>query len=163
MRLSSAPRCAAASLETVLRTNSADSMRVHRHDIPHPGADGEFVPRVTDVSSAILELARAIDTATKVGSEVSSRQLTHTLAAFTAALPRDRSQTRALAKENDQLRRALETRDVIGQAKGVLMERFNTDAERAFEILVKLSQDSNTRVEGVARRLIEVEHPPQPL
>lgn len=169
----------AASFDTVLRTNAPDSMRVQRYDIPDPTNDGEFIPRVwipknspvangsgtvgilqqvvevSDVSHAVLELAHAIETATEIGAELSSRHLTHTLAAFTAALPRDRSQTRALAEENEQLRRALETRDVIGQAKGVLMERFGTDAERAFEVLVKLSQDSNTRVPDVARRVVE--------
>jgi AmiR/NasT family two-component response regulator len=59
------------------------------------------------------------------------------------------------------LRRALETRDTIGQAKGILMERFNTDAKRAFEILVKLSQESNTRVADLAHKLVDMEHPPR--
>jgi AmiR/NasT family two-component response regulator len=83
------------------------------------------------------------------------------LAAFTDALPRDRGHRKALLDENEQLRRALETRDTIGQAKGILMERFNTDATRAFEILVKLSQGSNTRVADLAHKLVKVEHPPQ--
>jgi len=41
------------------------------------------------------------------------------------------------------------------------MERLNTDATRAFEILVKLSQESNTRVADLAHKLVKVEHPPQ--
>jgi len=73
----------------------------------------------------------------------------------------DRGHRKALLDENEQLRRALETRDTIGQAKGILMERFNTDATRAFEILVKLSQESNTRVADLAHKLVKVEHPPQ--
>ena len=173
----------AASFDTVLTTNAPELMRVQRYDIRDEGSDGAFIPKVwipknlpvvdhgrtvgvlqqvievTDISHAVLELARAIESATGADSDVSAAKLTHTLAAFTAALPRDVAETRALAEENEHLRRALETRDVIGQAKGVLMERFGTDAERAFEILVKLSQDSNTRVADVARRLIEADTP----
>jgi transcriptional regulator with GAF, ATPase, and Fis domain len=53
-----------------------------------------------------------------------------------------------------QFRSALASRDVIGQAKGMIMERFHVDAFRAFELLRKLSQDSNTRVVDVATELI---------
>jgi GAF domain-containing protein len=67
----------------------------------------------------------------------------------------------AEALRAEQLRGAISTRDLIGQAKGILMERFNTDATRAFEILAKLSQESNTRVADLAHKLVKVEHPPQ--
>ena len=53
-----------------------------------------------------------------------------------------------------QFRSALNSRDVIGQAKGMIMERFCVDAVRAFELLVKLSQQSNTRVAVVAAELV---------
>jgi AmiR/NasT family two-component response regulator len=84
----------------------------------------------------------------------------HTLTAFTTALPADHQTQQALAAENEQLRRALATRDVIGQAKGILTERYNIDATAAFDPLIKLSQDSNTPVTNVARTLIELDHPP---
>ena len=84
----------------------------------------------------------------------------HTLTAFTTALPADRQTQQALAAENEQLRRALATRDVIGQAKGILTERYNIDATAAFDLLIKLSQDSNSPVTEVARTLIELDHPP---
>jgi transcriptional regulator with GAF, ATPase, and Fis domain len=53
-----------------------------------------------------------------------------------------------------QFRSALDSRDVIGQAKGMIMERFGVDAVRAFDLLVKLSQQSNTRVAVVAAELV---------
>ena len=55
-----------------------------------------------------------------------------------------------------QLWSAVASRDTIGQAKGMLMERFHLDAERAFAMLVKLSQTSNTRVADVAARIVEL-------
>jgi AmiR/NasT family two-component response regulator len=48
---------------------------------------------------------------------------------------------------------ALVNRDVIGQAKGILMERFRITAEQAFEVLAKVSQDTNRKVYVVAEDL----------
>jgi GAF domain-containing protein len=53
-----------------------------------------------------------------------------------------------------QFQSALASRDAIGQAKGMIMERFAVDATRAFELLKKLSQDSNTPVVDIAAGLI---------
>lgn len=53
-----------------------------------------------------------------------------------------------------QFASALASRDHIGQAKGILMERFDIDAVMAFEILTKLSQDSNIPVREVAELVI---------
>lgn len=61
-----------------------------------------------------------------------------------------------LAHEHEtQLRTALLSRDQIGQAKGVIMERFDVDDGRAFEMLKGLSQESNTKLTEVARRVID--------
>jgi hypothetical protein len=48
------------------------------------------------------------------------------------------------------LQRAVDSRDVIGQAKGILMERFKVDDEGAFQMLVKSSQDTNMKLTAVA-------------
>jgi GAF domain-containing protein len=53
-----------------------------------------------------------------------------------------------------QFQSALASRDIIGQAKGMIMERFNVDAVRAFELLTKLSQSSNTRVAEIAEEIV---------
>ena len=52
-----------------------------------------------------------------------------------------------------QLHQALNTRDVIGQAKGILMERFALDADQAFAMLVRSSQDTNMKLASVAQWL----------
>lgn len=59
------------------------------------------------------------------------------------------------SRHGEQLESALTTRDTIGQAKGVIMERFGVDAMRAFEMLRELSQSSNTRLVDIAARVIE--------
>ncbi|MDT5339466.1 MAG: hypothetical protein QOD90_4971 [Mycobacterium sp.] len=58
-----------------------------------------------------------------------------------------------MLRRDRQFRSALASRDVIGQAKGMLMERFDLDAVRAFDLLKRLSQDSNTPLHDVAERL----------
>ncbi len=50
---------------------------------------------------------------------------------------------------------ALSTRDVIGQAKGIIMERFDLEAFAAFDLLRKLSQESNQRLVDIARAVVK--------
>jgi transcriptional regulator with GAF, ATPase, and Fis domain len=59
------------------------------------------------------------------------------------------------ARQEEQFKSALASRDLIGQAKGVIMERFSVDAIQAFDLLRKLSQDSNIPLVKVAQKLIE--------
>lgn len=60
----------------------------------------------------------------------------------------------AYAHEIDQLREALSTRQVIGQAVGLVMERFDLDDARAFGFLTRISQDNNIKLRVVAERLL---------
>lgn len=57
------------------------------------------------------------------------------------------------ARNADELETALSTRDVIGQAKGILMERHAIDGEAAFGLLVKASQDSNRKLRDIAEMI----------
>lgn len=61
------------------------------------------------------------------------------------------------ARSNKQFQAALRSRDVIGQAKGMIMERFRVDATRAFALLARPSQDSNVPLVAVASDLIAAE------
>ena len=67
-----------------------------------------------------------------------------------------------MMRRHNQFRSALVSRDIIGQAKGVIMERFNLDAVEAFEVLTRLSQQSNIKVIDIAKGLIDSEHPLKP-
>jgi len=55
----------------------------------------------------------------------------------------------------EQLYSAVSTRDRIGQAKGIIMERYGVDELRAFDLLRRLSQESQTKLIDVAQRVIE--------
>jgi GAF domain-containing protein len=59
------------------------------------------------------------------------------------------------SRQGDQLQSALSTRDRIGQAKGIIMERFGIDDVRAFGMLRQLSQDTNMKLIDVAQRVID--------
>jgi len=56
---------------------------------------------------------------------------------------------------SDQLKDALRARDVVGQAKGVLMSSRGVDEETAFALLVATSRRQNRKLHDVARGLIE--------
>jgi GAF domain-containing protein len=59
------------------------------------------------------------------------------------------------ARHGEQLQSAISTRDRIGQAKGIIMERFEVDDVRAFELLRLLSQESQLKLVDVAQRVIQ--------
>jgi len=66
----------------------------------------------------------------------------------------------AAARKQENLSLAVDARKVIGQAQGILMERYDLDAERAFAVLVRYSQENNIKLREVARRLIETRRLP---
>lgn len=58
------------------------------------------------------------------------------------------------ARERGHLRTALDSRDVIGQATGILMERRRVSAQEAFSLLSGASQHMNRKLREVAERLV---------
>jgi GAF domain-containing protein len=59
------------------------------------------------------------------------------------------------AQEVDQLQEALRSRQQIGTALGVLIERYHLDEQAAFSFLVRLSNSTNTKLREVATRVVE--------
>jgi len=54
----------------------------------------------------------------------------------------------------DDLKYALRTRQLIGQAVGIVMYRYAVDERAAFAYLVRTSQNSNVKVHDVAARIV---------
>lgn len=61
----------------------------------------------------------------------------------------------ASARDTESLWQAIESRHVIGQAQGILMERYGIDADAAFAVLRRCSQDRNVKLRILAEQLIE--------
>jgi GAF domain-containing protein len=60
----------------------------------------------------------------------------------------------ATARQEESLVEAVDARKLIGQAMGILMERFAVDSDQAFAILRRYSQDYNIKLRAVAEQLI---------
>lgn len=70
-------------------------------------------------------------------------------------LARHASVAVATARQEASLWQAIDARKLIGQAQGILMERFGIDADQAFAVLRRYSQDYNIKLRDVAQRLID--------
>lgn len=60
----------------------------------------------------------------------------------------------AAAQEQAKLDRSVVTQQLIGQAQGVLMERYKVTDDQAFAMLVRASQSTNTKLRELAQRLV---------
>ena len=74
--------------------------------------------------------------------------------AVAEVLGRHASIALASARQEDSLQQAIEARTLIGQAQGILMERFDLDDESAFKVLRRHSQNTNLKLNEVARILV---------
>lgn len=61
----------------------------------------------------------------------------------------------ASAQNDAHLREAMNTRSQIGEATGILMERYKLTNKDAFALLVRASQNLNTRLRDLAEHLVE--------
>lgn len=58
------------------------------------------------------------------------------------------------AREVHQLLQTIDTRTLIGQATGIVMERYRMGPLRAFELLTQLSGESNVGIHTIAERMV---------
>ncbi len=58
----------------------------------------------------------------------------------------------------EQLKEALETRTIIGQATGLLMAQEGLSSEEAFQKLVKVSRNANIKLRDLAQRYADAWH-----
>jgi GAF domain-containing protein len=55
----------------------------------------------------------------------------------------------------EQLQEAIKSREVIGEAKGILLAREGVSEEEAFQMLVRVSQSSNVKLRDLAQKVVE--------
>lgn len=86
---------------------------------------------------------------------VDEREFAAILASYLAVAVAVVQRGEQIERREASLHRALSARDVIGQAKGILMERQGLTAPEAFDVLRRASQDLNLKLGEVAERLVE--------
>ena len=94
-----------------------------------------------DVLGALNLYGAEVGAFTEESEEIGMLVAAHAAVAFAEAL------------RISHLQEALATRDLIGQAKGVLMERFKITSQQAFVILTTVSSQTNTKLRDVAEQL----------
>jgi PAS domain S-box-containing protein len=163
------------SLETVAHQRRPHNMLVQRYDIPVVRRGG-WLPRVWSplnspvvADDEVVGMVHQVRDITPVGSDVREVLLKYRdhvletagadkdaqqLAEVTDAVATTVLDNEALATEVFHLRRALSSRAVIEQAKGIVMAERRCTPDEAFEILRKLSGDANVRLADVALALV---------
>ncbi|SMF38260.1 GAF and ANTAR domain-containing protein [Cellulosimicrobium composti] len=82
-----------------------------------------------------------------------SHHLASTFAAVAAAAI-------SAARTEEQLQSAVQTRTLIGQAQGIVMERYSLTAARAFAVMSRVSQDANIKMVDLAREIVDTRRIP---
>ncbi|TDD22202.1 ANTAR domain-containing protein [Kribbella turkmenica] len=61
----------------------------------------------------------------------------------------------AQARHRESMANAVEARKLVGQAVGILMQRFDISADLAFHVLSRHSQHSNTKLRQIAEYVVQ--------
>ncbi|GLZ41978.1 GAF and ANTAR domain-containing protein [Actinokineospora sp. NBRC 105648] len=121
----------------------------------HSLAAASLLPdaRVPRLSGALNAYSRAPGAFDQADRDALLLLATHASLALATAEGLTREQLRI-----EQLRDALDSRDVIGQAKGILMARRGIGADEAFDTLRRTSQNINVKLRDLAATLVARHH-----
>jgi GAF domain-containing protein len=145
-----------------IRTGRQVSLSLLRDTNRYPdfsaAALGRFMSAV--LSTPFLVQGRAIGALNLYSASVSAftppeADVASLFAAQASSLLANAAAFAITSENNENLERALQSRDVIGQAKGLLMGREGCSADAAFDILRRESQRRNEKVIDIARVLVE--------
>lgn len=84
-----------------------------------------------------------------------TRALVARVAAYAVVAVSNMYLYRSALERAEHLQVALDSRSIIDQAKGILMERFKLTPDQAFQALARVSMEHNVRVREVAERFVE--------
>ena len=164
------------TIEQSLARSRGDQVLPLRYDIPDPHRPGEFMIRswvlvttpvndgertigvsirVQDVSPLGDKLATVLgEYATVIEQTDRVSDTAREGAAELFELLSTMSDYETLTREVTPLRRAMQTRPMIEQAKGILMAQRRCDEKTAFAALRKMSQDNNVPLADVAAAIV---------
>ena len=167
------PTNMAASFERVLRDGRPHDLVIQRYDIPDASEPGSFLTRTwlpqnvpvwgPDGLVGVATRAAPVDIPDRAQRVL--RRFRNTLRDAVGSDDPDTVEMvdvlawglreyAAAVTEIGQLKEALTTRATIDQAKGVIMAERRMSPDDAFQVLVKLSNESNVRLAEVARALV---------
>lgn len=117
-----------------------------------------WAARVAAIGIRSLLSVRLYTTASTIGTlnlydekpdkfDVDDQAVAHVLARHAAV-------ALASARHMENLWQAVDARKLIGQAQGILMERYQLTADQAFAVLLRYSQDKNIKLRAVADHLV---------
>ena len=148
------PMLTALSGETIAVADVATDDRWPRWQTAAAGAGIRSVlqvpMKVSHQTTGVLSLYDAAPNAFTVDDEA----IAHILA-------RHASVAVATARHEVSMAQAVDARKLVGQAMGILMERYDLNADQAFAVLRRYSQDTNTKLRDVAQQLIETRKLPR--
>lgn len=170
------------SLEQAARARRPDNMLVQRYDLLD-AASGEWSLRHwSPLNIPVIEDDRVVGLLHQVEDVTPLKELqtvmtryrdlerddepdapeTRALADVARAVAAAATDYQAMAAEVMHLRRALTSRAMIDQAKGIVMAERRCTPEAAFEVLVRLSQDTQVKLADVAAALVYKAQGPSP-
>ncbi len=106
--------------------------------------------RPPQLTGALNLYSRKRDGVTAADRDVAFLLATHGSLALATTKARTTAELHAA-----QLRQAIDSRDIIGQAKGILMNRRGISSDEAFDLLRRISQDMNVQLADLARTLAD--------
>lgn len=169
-------RTLAASIEQAMRTRQSQYLPPMRYDIADPKRPGKFVEKRWLIVSSPVTAGDEVIGASVRGHDLTlaEESLVESLAQYREVLAQGDLRAQAsrrrletmdaflelvdshgrLSAEVASLREALHTRGTIGQAMGLIMADRRCSPEEAFEVLKRLSMNTNVRVADVAAALV---------
>ncbi|GGX59181.1 hypothetical protein GCM10010358_11860 [Streptomyces minutiscleroticus] len=165
-----------SSFQRVLDHGTRDELRVHRYDIPAPRSATGFAERywspvsvpLHDRDRSVVGVLHRVEDVTPVhrfleevgtayartGAPVRDGDTQRLYARYLATAERDRERLARLETKIEQLQTALSSRAVIDQAIGIVIAERHLAPDDAFQVLVGLSQRTNTKLRDVATALV---------
>lgn len=123
-------------------TSTLDASEAHEGDSP-----GYLPPETGPTEAAILLLEQW-------KAQCEAGQVERPDGIDVAMIDQALSTIRSLQTETAGLRRALTSRATIDQAKGMIMAERHCGADEAFQLLAKMSKDTNVPLKDVASALV---------
>ena len=140
-----------------------DSMRGVTHvEAPHIATDDRwprFVPRAVELGlKSQMAVKLYVDDDATIGGlnmySVSSEEIEESSVGIAGLFATQAAVALGQSRQLDQLHEALQTRQMIGQAVGLVMAQYSLSDDAAFDFLVRTSSYANLKLRDVAARII---------